>query len=116
MRTDHKRLQDILEAIEKIQGSIPEHREDFDENEMLQVWFIHHLQIIGEAANRLSDTTRDQAPAIPWEQIIGMRNILIHAYFGVNLDTVWATVINFIPDLKEKMIRLMATDDQNLER
>lgn len=75
-------------------------RSKFDDDEMIQVWVTHHLQIIGEAANKISIETREYAEAIPWEQIIGMRNILVHDYFGINLDIVWSTAVNFLPYFK----------------
>jgi uncharacterized protein with HEPN domain len=60
---------------------------------------IRPLEIIGEAARRISQDTRDAHPEIPWEQMIGMRNRLIHEYFRVNLTTVWETVQNDLPSL-----------------
>jgi len=57
------------------------------------------LEIIGEAARRVSQETRDAHAEIPWEQMIGMRNRLIHEYFRVNLATVWETVQNDLPSL-----------------
>ena len=53
---------------------------------------VRHLQIIGEAASRLTQDARDQHPAVPWREIIGMRHILVHGYFEVDLDLAWSVV------------------------
>ena len=58
----------------------------------MQIWCLKHLEIIGEAAARLTEATRAQNPTIPWRQIVGMRNILIHGYFDVNWNQVWNVV------------------------
>ncbi|MGH3799958.1 MAG: HepT-like ribonuclease domain-containing protein [Pseudonocardiaceae bacterium] len=53
---------------------------------------VRHLQIIGEAASRLSDDARSRRPDIPWRKIIGLRHVLVHGYFDVDLDLVWSVV------------------------
>jgi uncharacterized protein with HEPN domain len=82
MRSDRERLLDILEAIDRIDTHKGEGRSEFETDELLQIWFVHHLQIIGEAASRLSDEIRTQHPEVPWGQMIGMRHILVHGYFA----------------------------------
>lgn len=62
------------------------------------------LQIIGEAANQMSKDGRSALPAIPWPDIISMRNRIIHEYFGVDLETVWSTITEDIPILKKQII------------
>jgi uncharacterized protein with HEPN domain len=69
----------------------------FEQSELHQNAVIRPLEIIGEAARRLSQQTRDAHPDIPWDQMIGMRNRLIHEYFRVNLTTVWETVRDDLP-------------------
>lgn len=92
MRNDHDRLFDILEAIERIYGHTAGGREGFEADELVQTWVVHHLQIIGEAASRLSDDATAAAPEVPWRAIVGMRNILVHGYFHIDLDAVWTVV------------------------
>ncbi|MBI3159179.1 MAG: DUF86 domain-containing protein [Chloroflexi bacterium] len=93
MRDDKGRLQDIALAIDKIERALRgKTRAEFDADEMLQVWTIYHLQIIGEAANRLSHDFLDRFPDAPWRKAIGMRHILVHQYFGVDKDIVWGVV------------------------
>ena len=77
MRDPKERLRDILQAIEAIDRYRACERGEFDQNEMLQVWFLRHLQIIGDAARHVPDEVRGMAPDIPWNKIIGMRNILV---------------------------------------
>jgi uncharacterized protein with HEPN domain len=100
MRRDPERLQDILDALASIERYVAQGRQAFDEQELIQVWIIHHLQIIGEAANALSTDLIDQYSEIPWAQIIAFRNIVVHEYFRISLDLVWAIVKNNLPPLK----------------
>ena len=66
---------------------------------MLVLSLIKEVEIIGEAAHRVSDSTRDSLPSIPWADVIGMRHRLIHAYFDINLDVLWQTVVGDLPGL-----------------
>lgn len=112
MRSPVERLKDILEAIEAIEqysGILQEH---FEQNPLIQVWFVHHLRIIGEAARALPSETRELAPEIPWTKVIGMRNILVHGYFEVDTEVVWATVQSDLIPLKNSVLRLLAELDQ----
>ncbi|MDX2229826.1 MAG: DUF86 domain-containing protein [Leptolyngbyaceae cyanobacterium bins.349] len=107
MRSDREKLQDILEAIERIERYAVQGRESFEQNELIQTWFIQNLQIIGEASRSLSSNLRDQHPDIPWSNIIGMRNILTHNYFEIDLDIVWAVVAQDLPLLKPILQAMM---------
>ena len=91
-RDDQRRLQDMQEAIERIERYANEGRDTFATNELVQTWVIHHLQIIGEAAARISDNLKSEHPEIPWKAITGMRNVLVHDYFGIDVDIVWQAV------------------------
>ncbi|MEW6138813.1 MAG: HepT-like ribonuclease domain-containing protein [Thermodesulfobacteriota bacterium] len=70
---------------------------------------ILQLERVGEAAARLSESVRRECPQIPWQDIVGMRNLLIHEYFGICPTRVWITVVNDIPILKECVNRILAT-------
>ena len=74
---------------------------------MAQVWVIHHLQIIGEAVRGISPEFRTANPDIPWSDIIGMRNVLIHHYFGTDRDAVWNVVEHDLPALKSQLLSLV---------
>lgn len=103
MRDETERLRDILEAIERIGKYAAKGRDAFERDELIQNWVAHHLQIIGEACRALSAQFREEHPEIPWVKIIGMRNILVHDYFGVDVDRVWAVVERDLPDLLAKV-------------
>lgn len=108
MRSDHERLLDIQEAIKNIHKYAKLGKDEFENNELIQSWIVRHLQIIGEASSRLSEDFRNSHPEIPWPKIIGMRNILVHDYFGIDKAIVWAAVENELPTLRihiEKIIK-----------
>jgi uncharacterized protein with HEPN domain len=100
LRDPRERLRDIIEAIERIEKYAARGRQAFEQDELIQNWFVHHLQIIGEAAARLGRPFQDQYPQIPWAAIIGMRNVLVHDYFGIDLEEVWQAVHKDMPRLK----------------
>jgi uncharacterized protein with HEPN domain len=100
VRDDREKLQDILEAIERIDRYAVQGRQAFEQNELIQTWFTQNLQVIGEASRALSSAVRDQYPDIPWTNMIGMRNILTHNYFEIDLDIVWAVAELELPSLK----------------
>ncbi len=74
-------------------------RDDLEKNEMLTLSLVKCVEIIGEAASRVSAECQKENPGIPWDDIIGMRNRLIHAYFDINLGILWSTIENDLPPL-----------------
>lgn len=100
MTRDERYLEDIVEAIVRIEKYTAATLDVLDSDELVQTWVVHHLQIIGEAARELSPELKDGHPEVPWRQIIGMRHILVHQYFAVNLPTVRDVVANDLPVLK----------------
>ncbi len=109
MRLDLERLLDIVDAIEAIDRYRPDNKVDFDGNELVRVWCLRHLEIIGEAAANVSVETRALDQAIPWKQIIGMRNTLVHAYFDVDWNEVWTVIARDLDPLKNRVRTLLAT-------
>lgn len=103
MRDNREKLRDILEAIERIDRYAVQGRQAFEQNELIQTWFIQHLQIIGEASRALSADIREKNPEVPWSQMIGMRNVLTHNYFEIDLDVVWSVVERELPKLKPQV-------------
>jgi len=83
MRDDLQRCQDMLQAIIKIEQKCTGIREN-EADDLLNVWVLHHLQIIGEAAYKTTQSFRDQNPQIDWSKIIGTRHVLVHDYFQTN--------------------------------
>jgi uncharacterized protein with HEPN domain len=100
MRDDRTRLQDILEAVDHIDKYAVLGRGEFERDELVQTWIIHFLLILGEAASGLSVEFRKRHPERVWAEAVGRRNILIHRYFGVDVDLVWPVVENDLPVLK----------------
>jgi len=100
MRDPRERLLDILEAIGHIERYAVRGRQAFERDELIQNWFVHHLQSIGEAARGLPADVLAKAPDIPWSKITGMRHILVHDYFNIDKDLVWDVVERDLPDLK----------------
>jgi uncharacterized protein with HEPN domain len=107
MRDPKERIRDILEAIAAIERYLDRGRAAFEQDELLQGWFVRHLQIIGEAARALPEEVRAMAPDIEWAKIIGMRNVLVHGYFDIDLDIVWNAAERDIPALKFPAERLL---------
>lgn len=79
----------------------------FEQDELIQNWFVNHLQIIGEAARTMTPQFRNQHPEIPRANIIGMRNILVHDYFGIDTEIVWSVVEESLPVLKGQVITIL---------
>ena len=74
-------------------------RNDLDDNRILALSLVKSIEIIGEAASKVSKESREQFPEIPWAVIVAMRNRLIHAYYDIDLDRVWDTVMDDLPPL-----------------
>jgi uncharacterized protein with HEPN domain len=84
-----------------------------DEDDPLADALVRLVSVIGEAANRLSESTRSELADIPWPDVIGMRHRLIHAYFDVDLDILWATVQDSLPTLAESLKVALEKDEQS---
>lgn len=100
-------MEDAIEAIDRIRRYVAQGRPAFDASELIQAWVVHHLEILGEALSNVPQTVRDLAPALPWSQAIGMRNVLVHGYFGIDLDQVWNTATGDLPKLREQIEDLL---------
>ena len=111
MRGLRERLADVLAAVDRIEQAVGRGKDVFFEDEYVQVWIIHHIEIIGEAVRAVSDQLLDRCPEYPWARVIGMRNILVHDYFGIDLGEVWAAVEKDIPELKKTIERILDDPD-----
>jgi len=105
---DKIRLQHILDSIEEIQQYLKEaDLAVFLKNSMMRFACIKQMEIIGEASNQLSTELKAKFSDIEWAQIVGMRNVFTHEYFGIDPALVWEIIKNDIPELKEKMDHIL---------
>jgi uncharacterized protein with HEPN domain len=110
VRDDRVRLGDILEAIERIEKYANTGRDALYRDELVQTWVVHHLMIIGEACRGLSAGFRALHPEDVWSQAAGLRNVIVHEYFGIDLGIVWGVIERDLPALKNLVHEVMAAD------
>ena len=101
MRDDRERLEDMLEAMDRIAKYASRGRTALYKDELLQTWVVHHLMIVGEACRALSAGFRASHAEEAWSQAAGLRNVIVHEYFGIDLDIVWGVVERDLPLLKD---------------
>ncbi len=107
-KSDEIRLRHMLEAAkEAIEFASGKSRDNLDSDRMLVLALVKEIEIIGEAATKISDKMRDEYPNVPWRDISGMRNRLVHAYFDVSLDVLWATVEQELPGLVQSLEEIL---------
>ena len=85
-------------------------RQDLGEDRMLELAFVRLIEIVGEAAARVDDEGRAAHPAVPWRQVVGMRNRLIHGYDTVDLDVLWDTIGVDLPPLIAALEGILGED------
>jgi len=97
---DRVRLRHMIDAMEAaLRFAAGRTRSDLDRDEMLVFALARAVEIVGEAATKVSEETRSQLSQVPWSTIVGMRNRLIHAYFDIDLNILWNTVTKALPPL-----------------
>ena len=101
-------LTDILEAV----GRIEEYIEGYDFERFVNDRktvdaVLRNLEIIGEAARNVPDEVRNRHPSVPWRRIVGLRNVVVHHYFGVDLSVVWVIVSSQLEELKEEIEKIV---------
>lgn len=98
----------MLRAVERIDRVAAAGRDAFARDEQAQIWVIHHLEILGEAARSVSEPVRTAYPDVPWSTIIGLRNVLIHHYFDVDIHRVWGAIEVDLPPVRSSLERIAA--------
>jgi uncharacterized protein with HEPN domain len=107
-REDSVRLLHMSDAAREALGfARSQTRVDLSRDRKLVLALVKDIEIIGEAAYQVSLVKRDQLPGIPWEDIIGMRDRLVHSYFEINLDVLWRTVQDDLPPLIAELERVI---------
>ena len=108
MRNEQERLLDIIEAIERIEKYAARGKTAFLQDELIQNWMVSQIATIGEACRALPEDFQACHTNVPWADIIAMRNILIHHYFGIDQEAVWTVVERDIPELKMNIQSILA--------
>ena len=107
---DFVRLRHMFDAAEEARSFINgRKREDLNDDRMLVLALVKDIEIIGEAAYRVSDATKAKYAGIPWDDIVGMRHRMVHAYFDINLDILWRTVSDDLPELTLTLRKIINT-------
>ncbi len=107
MNADRLYLAHIRDALMRIADYTLAGEDAFLADSRTQDAVIRNLEVIGEAAKRISEQTKGDAPAIPWRVVAGMRDKLIHHYFGVDVGIVWAVVVHDLPAMRREIDRLL---------
>lgn len=106
----------ILESVEAIEEYVSGLREpEFRKNSQVRDAVIRRLEIIGEAVKRIPSLIRDEYPKIPWKDVAGFRDVLIHDYFLVNIDHVWGVVRRDLPKLKRMVVKMLSDLEKKIE-
>jgi uncharacterized protein with HEPN domain len=107
VRSDRLLLLDILDAIREVIGSTPASRREYDLDKHVRSHLVRHIQIIGEAASRLSQDVKEANPHIPWRAIAGMRHVIVHDYFEIDWNEVYNTAIRDVPALQLPILAIL---------
>lgn len=115
-RTELQFLQDILESVNAALDFVAGYDlKSFASERKTKSATIRELEIIGEAASRISTTTKEQNPDVPWRLMKDFRNVLSHEYFGVNDEVVWDIVQHKLPALKVKIVQIILHKNSSSE-
>jgi len=108
MRDHRLYLTDILKAFEAIEGFVQAlNFEDFKQDDKTSSAVMRKFEVVGEAAKQTPESIKQSYPAVPWKEMAGMRDKLIHFYFGVNYELLWQTITNRIPEVKHMISQIL---------
>lgn len=109
---DLTRLRHMKEAAEDaLAFTAGKTKEDLEEDRILSFAVVKVLEIVGEAASKISLECHERYPDVPWRDMIGMRNRLVHAYYGINFEIVWTTIVNDLDPLIETLNRVIRHEE-----
>lgn len=108
MKDDRAYLLHILECIRRIEDDVKDGRNAYESSHTIQDAVIRNLQVMAESAKRLSVELQAAHPAVNWRAITGLRNVLVHDYFGVDLGIVWEIVAKDVPEFKTAVLRMLS--------
>jgi uncharacterized protein with HEPN domain len=113
LRDDFIRVRHMLDAAKEAISFVDNKtRDDLENNRMLALSIVKSIEIVGEAASKVTKGSREEHPEIPWTDIVAMRNRLIHAYFDIDLDRVWDTVTDDLPSLTALLEDVVRSEEQ----
>jgi uncharacterized protein with HEPN domain len=111
MRRESAYVRDALRAIDELQDFVWQtSRERFLASPPEQSYVFHRLVIFGEAINRLAGSFQERYPALPWAQVIALRNRLVHAYFDLDMELVWGIASSRLDELRRELKRILETE------
>ncbi len=113
MKDDSVYLRHILECIRRIEENTRPGREDFLQTHTLQDAVLRNLQTLSESTQRLSPALKAQHPEIEWTRIAAFRNLLVHDYLGVDMETIWEIIQRDVPALKRASLALLRSPERN---
>lgn len=108
-------IEDILECIQKIQNYIKNITEtEFQNDSEKQGAIIRRIEIMGEATKKISSQTRKKYPNIPWKEMAGMRDVVIHEYFGISINLIWKVATKEIQEIKPEIEKILKDNDSGV--
>lgn len=102
-KSDRKRLLHMADAIREAREFAGDSYEDFMASRLRQAATVRTLQVLGDAAKPISDDLKQRWPELPWRKMVATRNLLVHHYFGVDLDIVWTVVHEHLAEIEESL-------------
>lgn len=110
-KSDLIRLRHMVDSAREALGFIEgRSRSDLNTDRMLSLSLVKSVEIVGEAAYQISDEMKARYPQIPWQDIMGMRHRLVHAYYAINLNILWTTVTKDLPPLVDQLEHILSTE------